>query len=176
MFVPIAHPGCRRHTKESKSRSCDLVRRVGAADSATPHPDPSGGQAPRLALSSTALHFPIPAPWILACAGMTNGGPGTTSGGAVECGHTRCHVTSSRIGVRDMLSYQSLMPAGAGTRRYENRGLVAGRVSVSLVPPPPVLDSGPVPECGACFCAKDTMGSPCRRRWWYRGWRYFAGC
>ena len=31
-----------------KSRSCDLVRRVGAADSATPHPDPSGGQAPAL--------------------------------------------------------------------------------------------------------------------------------
>ncbi len=28
----------------------------------------------------------------------------------------------SRIGVRDMLSYQSLMPAVAGTRRYENFG------------------------------------------------------
>ena len=27
---------------------------------------------------------------------------------------------ASRIGVRDMLSYQSLMPAGAGTPRYEN--------------------------------------------------------
>ena len=39
-----------------KSRSCGLVRRVGPADSATPDPGPSGGQAPRLAKSSTALH------------------------------------------------------------------------------------------------------------------------
>ena len=36
-----------------KSRSCGLVQRIGAADSARPHPDPSGGQAP-------ALHFLIP--------------------------------------------------------------------------------------------------------------------
>ncbi len=43
-----------------KTRSCDLVWRVGTVDSATPHPDPSGGQAPRLAKSSTALHFLIP--------------------------------------------------------------------------------------------------------------------
>ena len=31
-------------------------------------------------------------------------------------------VRLSRIGVRDMLSYQSLMPAGAGTPNWENRG------------------------------------------------------
>ena len=36
-----------------KIRSCDLVWRVGTVDSATPHPDPSGGQAP-------ALHFLVP--------------------------------------------------------------------------------------------------------------------
>ena len=36
-----------------KIRSCDLVWGVGTVDSATPHPDPSGGQAP-------ALHFLIP--------------------------------------------------------------------------------------------------------------------
>ena len=36
-----------------KSRSCGLVQRIGTADSATPHPDPCGGQAP-------ALHFLIP--------------------------------------------------------------------------------------------------------------------
>ncbi len=36
-----------------KSRSCGLVQRIGTADSAKPHPDPSGGQAP-------ALHFLIP--------------------------------------------------------------------------------------------------------------------
>ena len=38
-----------------KSRSCGLVQRIGTANSATPHPDPSGGQAP-------ALHSPLPAP------------------------------------------------------------------------------------------------------------------
>ena len=37
-----------------------MVQRIGTADSATPYPDPSGGQAPRLAKSSTALHFLIP--------------------------------------------------------------------------------------------------------------------
>ena len=35
-----------------KSRSCGLVQRIGAVDSATPHPDPSGGQAPRARDSS----------------------------------------------------------------------------------------------------------------------------
>ena len=44
--LPPAHQGM-------KSRSCGLVQLIGAADSATPHPDPSGGQAP-------ALHFLIP--------------------------------------------------------------------------------------------------------------------
>ena len=37
---------------------------------------------------------------------MTNGGAGTTSAGAVEFRHARGGLTSSRIGVRDMLSYQ----------------------------------------------------------------------
>ena len=35
-----------------KSRSCGLVPRIGTAESAAPHPDPCGGQAP-------ALHFLI---------------------------------------------------------------------------------------------------------------------
>ena len=38
--------------------------------------------------------------------------------GATET-HERDGKHPSRIGVRDMLSYQSLMLAGAGTRRYE---------------------------------------------------------
>ena len=42
--------------------------------------------------------------WIPAFAGMTNGE-------AVECRHTRGRVTS--------FSYQSLIPAAAGTPRYE---------------------------------------------------------
>ena len=36
------------------------MQQIGTVDSATPNPDPSGGQAPRLAKSSTALHFLIP--------------------------------------------------------------------------------------------------------------------
>ncbi len=38
-----------------KSRSCGLVRRVGPADSATPDPGPSGGQAPALHSSFLAI-------------------------------------------------------------------------------------------------------------------------
>ncbi len=40
-------------SQDMTSRSCGLVQRTGTVDSATPHPDPSGGQAP-------ALHFFIP--------------------------------------------------------------------------------------------------------------------
>ena len=47
-------------SQDMTSRSCGLVQQFGTAVSATPHPDPSGGQAPRLAKSSTALHFLIP--------------------------------------------------------------------------------------------------------------------
>ena len=43
-----------------KRRSCGLVRRIGFVDSASPLLRPSGGQAPRLAKSSTALHFLVP--------------------------------------------------------------------------------------------------------------------
>ena len=46
---------CRRSPAHQgmNSRSCGLVQRISTADSATPHPDPCGGQAP-------ALHFLIP--------------------------------------------------------------------------------------------------------------------
>ncbi len=37
---------------------------------------------------------------------------------------------ASRIGVRDMLSYQSLMPAGAGTPRYEKPELWLGTANL----------------------------------------------
>ena len=44
--LPPGHQGM-------KSGSCGLVQRIGMVDSAAPHPDPCGGQAP-------ALHFLIP--------------------------------------------------------------------------------------------------------------------
>ena len=80
IFVPMTNSG--------RDRSCGLVQRTGAADSATPHLRPSGGQAPRLAKSSTALHSPLPTP--------------------LDSGLRRNDEISrgslSRIGVRDMLS------------------------------------------------------------------------
>ena len=61
--IPDRSPGLCFHSNRScrlarahqgmKSRSCDLVWRVGTVDSATPHSDSSGGQAP-------ALHFLVP--------------------------------------------------------------------------------------------------------------------
>ena len=49
------NPSCRLVPAHQgmKSRSCGLVQRIGTVDSAEPHPDPCGGQAP-------ALHFLIP--------------------------------------------------------------------------------------------------------------------
>ena len=42
-----------------KIRSCDFIRRIRTEDTAMTRPGPSGGQAPRLAKSSTALHFSL---------------------------------------------------------------------------------------------------------------------
>ena len=71
-FGPVSGSGTCFHSNRScrqgpahrgmKSWSCGLVWRIGTVGSATPHLRPSGGQAPRLAKSSTALHFPIRAP------------------------------------------------------------------------------------------------------------------
>ena len=54
-------------------------------------------------------------------------------------GVARLYRNLSRIGVRDMLSYQWLMPAAAGTRRYQNWGhwLVEGSGVVCATHPTP---------------------------------------
>ena len=52
-FIAIARAGCQPAHQGLKCRGCGLVPRIGTVDSATPHPVPSGGQAP-------ALHFLIP--------------------------------------------------------------------------------------------------------------------
>ena len=102
----IAHTGWRRHTM--KNRSCGLVQRIGTANSAAPHPNPCGGQAP-------ALHFSVDDE-------MPVDIPARVTDTARPCRRP------SLIGVRDMLTYQSPMPSAAGTPRYENwhRGLVEG--------------------------------------------------
>ena len=191
----LAHQGM-------KSRSCGLVQRIGAADSATPHPDPSGGQAPRLAKSSTALHFLIP-PWTIGLqfgtfrrwrAGIEvdwRAHPGSESGmcfrrnrscrlapahegmkiGCIGWWESSSVIATtrtspldsrlrgndemsggslSRIGVRDMLSYQSLVPAGAGTPRYEKPELWFGTENwhggFCHAPPRPQRGTSPSPR------------------------------
>ena len=69
-----------------------------------------------------------------------------------------------------MLLYQSLIPAGAGTPRYENRGaLVDGRVQVSSVPRTPPLAGDkpqryiPLSTLG-CRCWVTVVGVAGRRR------------
>ncbi len=64
------------------------------------HPTPSWGQAPALHFSCDPRLSLFGRRWLVSPAGAG--------------------VHSSRIGVRDMLSYQSLMLAGAGTPRYAN--------------------------------------------------------
>ena len=88
-FVAIAHAGWRRHTKGMNSRSCGLVQRIGTANSAAPHPDPCGGRAPALHFS-VDYEMPIDIP---------------------------ARVTDTAKLCRRPFSYQSLMPAGAGTPR-----------------------------------------------------------
>ena len=176
-FAP-AHQGM-------KSRSCGLVQRIGTVDSAEPHPDPSGGQAP-------ALHFLIPPSaigvqfgtfrrwragievdwrahfrtnrpsrlvpahqgmkmrpgrwkclgvvgatlplWIPAFAGMTrwvagiyfHGNPPGWRRIPAFAGMTRWGGGYDEVGGGNLFSWQSLMPAGAGTPRYEKQELWFG--------------------------------------------------
>ena len=106
------HTNCRGHTKGMKSRSCRLVRRIGTVGSAPPRPDPSGGQAPRLAKSSTALHFLVPPSAIGLQFGMIRrwrAGIEVDRRAQLrtidETGKSN-GCDPSRFGVRDMLSYQ----------------------------------------------------------------------
>ena len=108
-----------------KTRSSGFIRRIRTGDSAMPRPDPSGGQSTRLAKSSTALRFLVrPSAMGLGLGRIRRWRAGVeVDWRVVAFGQSRGHVTSSRIGVRDMLSHQSLMLAGAGTPRYENSEL-----------------------------------------------------
>ena len=67
ILIAIAHAGLAPALQGMKSRSCGLVQRIGTADSATPYPDPSGGQAPRYIFSfrprSIVLKFRTSRPW-----------------------------------------------------------------------------------------------------------------
>ena len=130
-----------------------MVQRIGTADSATPHPDPCGGQAP-------ALHFLIPRSTI----GLQFGTFQPWKPG-IEVDWRSHFRTNDESG--DLLSYQSLMPVATGTPRYEKLGaLVDGRVQVSSVPRTPPL-AGDKPQryislaTLGCRCSGD--GGWCRR-------------
>ena len=119
-----------------------MVRRVGTVGSAAPHPDPSGGQSPRLAKSSTALHFSIPAP-----SGFR---PRIGVQGRLFAGMTIRKIDGiprhNRSGV-GAFSQQSLMPAAAGAPRYEKPALCLGTASwhggFCHAPPPPQRGTSP---------------------------------
>ena len=104
-FVPIVYAGwCPGH-QGMKSRSCGLVQRIGTADSATPHPDPCGGQAPALHIlippSATGLQVGTFRPWRAGIEVDWRAHPGSESG--------TCFRTNRSCS------------AGAGTPRYEKR-------------------------------------------------------
>ena len=83
-----------------KSRSCGLVQRIGTADSATPHPDPCGGQAPALHIlippSATGLQVGTFRRWRAGVEVDWRGHPGSESG--------TCFRTNDESG--DLFSYQ----------------------------------------------------------------------
>ena len=90
-------------TPRDENQSRGLVQRIGTADSAMPHTDPSGGQAP-------ALHFPIPTPL-------------DSSPPEADTGHTFAGKTSAGAGIS---TRNSILPtnrssrACAGTLRDED--------------------------------------------------------
>ena len=95
-----------------KSRSCGLVQRIGTTDSATPHPDPCGGQAP-------ALHFLIPPSTI----GLQFGTFRRRRAGVME-GDWRAHflIPPSTIG----LQFGTFRRRRAGMRFRTNDGPTGG--------------------------------------------------
>ena len=103
-----------------KSGSCGLVQRIGAADSATPHPDPSGGQAPALHFlippSTIGLQFGTLRRWRAGIEVDWRAHPGSESG--------TCFRTNDEFGGGNhSFSHQSLILAGVGTPWCENRGV-----------------------------------------------------
>ena len=119
-----------------RSGSCGLVQRIGTVDSATPHPDPSGGQAP-------ALHFLIPPSAI----GLQFGTFRRWRAGIEVDWRAHFRTIDEFGGGNHSFSYQSLMPAGAGTRRYEKPelrfGMASWRGGFCYAPPRPLRGTSP---------------------------------
>ncbi len=118
-----------------KSRSCGLVQRIGTADSATPHPDPSGGQAPALHFlippSAIGLQFGTFRPWRTGIEVDWRVHPGSESG--------TCFRTNRSC--RPLPSHQGM-----------KMGLVGGNVWVPCVPPlPPLWIPAPFRGTGHAF-------------------------
>ena len=110
-----AHQGMKR-------RSCGLVQRIGMVDSAAPHPDPCGGQAP-------ALHFLIPPSAIglqfgtfrRLRAGIEvdwSGHPGSESGTCFRTNRS-CRLAPPHQGMKTGTAHT---PLDSGLRRNDERG------------------------------------------------------
>ena len=112
-------PACRMALAEDKpQRYISLDSRLSVSPARLPH-GPGWGQAP-------ALQPPLPTLWIPASAGMTSGGDSRTDAGMTGPTVVAGTIHGTRIGVRESFSYQSPMPAAAGTPRYEKPELWFG--------------------------------------------------
>ncbi len=86
-----------------KSGSCGLVQRIGTADSATPHPDSSGGQAPALHFlippSAIGLRFGTFRPWRAGIEVDWRAHPGSESGTCFRANRS-CRLAPAHQGVK----------------------------------------------------------------------------
>ncbi len=112
-------PACRMALAEDKpQRYISLDSRLSVSPARLPH-GPGWGQAP-------ALQPPLPTPLDSGFDRRNDEWEGIPTARRHDETNGRGGYHSSRIGVRDMLSYQSPMPAAAGTPRYEKPELWFG--------------------------------------------------
>ena len=81
-----------------------------------------------------------------------------------------CWSSLSRIGVREMLSYQSLMRVGAGTPRYEKARVVVcyGELARRILPRPTPTPAGDKPLALHFLILPSAIGLQFER---FRPWR-----
>ena len=142
IFVPIAHQGYRRHAQGIKM---GLIGRNIFVWRMRPHHPFGFRPSPELRM-----------------------GAGTTSGGAVECGHTRGRVTSSRIRVRTCSRTNRSSRASAGTPRYEKLELWLGTANwhSGLCHAPPRPQQGTSPHAtGFWLSPERRYEGPIMQKW-----------
>ena len=120
-----------------KNRSCGLVQRIGTVDSAAPHPDPCGGQAPALQDSGCRRNYKA---WPLEGFGSLWSHPSPLDSGLRR---------NDPVGIQALSRprYQSLIPDTAGTPKYEKPELWLGTANwhdgFCHAPPRPLRGTSP---------------------------------